>query len=91
MNGNFSFFGRISGASRRKPGYPLVSFARYTGQKDTAPIPCAHQNREAVLVRPNGEAIWPWEFCSALGFLVPPQGGVMYFFQRQNSPKSGMR
>jgi hypothetical protein len=35
---------------RKKPGYPLVSFARRAGQKDTASIPCANQNRFAVLI-----------------------------------------
>jgi hypothetical protein len=41
---DFFFFGRISGAARRKPGYPLVSFLP-TAKKDTASIPCAAEKR----------------------------------------------
>jgi hypothetical protein len=37
-------FGRISGASRRKPGFPLVSFLP-AAKKDTASIPCAFAGR----------------------------------------------
>jgi hypothetical protein len=33
----------MSGAERRKPGYPLVSFLPLA-KKDTASIPCACQN-----------------------------------------------
>jgi hypothetical protein len=53
--GGFFYFGRISGArqppvaTRRKPGYPLVSFLP-AAKKDTASIPCANQNRSAVLI-----------------------------------------
>jgi hypothetical protein len=45
-----AFFAAPSWNSRKKPCYPLVSFARYTvtGQMDTASIPCAIPYPEQV-------------------------------------------
>jgi hypothetical protein len=50
-----AFFAAPIWKSRKKPGYPLVSFARYpvTGQKDTASIPCAVPYPEQVPSRGN--------------------------------------
>jgi hypothetical protein len=43
--------GRISGAKRRKPGYPLVSFLPQA-KKDTASIPCAEEEECAWRLTP---------------------------------------
>jgi hypothetical protein len=50
-----AFFAAPIWKRRKKPGYPLVSFARrpITGQKDTASIPCAVPYPEQVLSRGN--------------------------------------
>jgi hypothetical protein len=50
-----AFFAAPIWKRRKKPGYPLVSFARYpvTGQKDTASIPCAVPYPEQVPSRGN--------------------------------------
>jgi hypothetical protein len=47
---------------RRGPGYPLqfLSFTAGKASGISASIPCANQNRFAVLVGPNDIAIWPW-------------------------------
>jgi hypothetical protein len=46
-----AFFAAPIWKRRKKPGYPLVSFARrpVTGQKDTASIPCAFHIRNRFL------------------------------------------
>jgi hypothetical protein len=46
-----AFFAAPIWKRRKKPGYPLVSFARHsvTGQKDTASIPCAFRIRNRFL------------------------------------------
>jgi hypothetical protein len=74
--GAFPFFALCAkNASRRKPGYPLVSFSP-AAKKDTASIPCANQNRSKPgfsksLFRNQpdfGTSSCIWRFCLFLIF-----------------------
>jgi hypothetical protein len=55
MNLGAFFCGIKPKDAAKKPGYPLVSFARHpvTGQKDTASIPCAFPHPGQLLSRGN--------------------------------------
>jgi hypothetical protein len=78
----YSYFGRISGArqppvaTRRKPGYPLVSFLP-AAKKDTAPIPCAEEEEKTTQRKTE------WVTKNR-----PAREGLLFHFDRGLEPKA---